>query len=112
MWARHIEDDSRLVVDRIGFEGDDGQGAEEQVTGVGRDGGAAGSDFVAGLKLPKPRESPALHKSNAQRATERPLRRVNQGAQGGIDGLLVRPFSFLSAFLHDVFVRAASSCGR
>ena len=31
--------------------GDDGEGAQEQVTGVGHDGGAARRDFVAGLEL-------------------------------------------------------------
>ena len=42
--TRHINDDSRVAVGRIGFEGDGGQGAEEQVTGVGHDGGAARPD--------------------------------------------------------------------
>src|SRR6266436_1113384 len=34
--------------------------------------------------------SPALHSDGAQRAAEGPLRRANQGAQGRVDGLLVR----------------------
>jgi len=35
----------------IGFEGDGGEGAEEEVGGVGHDGGAARSDLVTGLEL-------------------------------------------------------------
>jgi len=40
-----------LFADRIGFVFDGGEGAEEQVTGVGHDSGAARGDLVAGLEL-------------------------------------------------------------
>src|SRR5258707_13294586 len=48
----------------------------------------------AGLSPQKTRESPQtgakLGATLRRCAAERPLRRMNQGAQGGIDGLLVR----------------------
>jgi len=40
-----------VVTGCIGFEGDGGEGAEEEVGGVGHDGGAARSDLVTGLEL-------------------------------------------------------------
>jgi len=40
-----------VVTGCIGFEGDGGEGAEEEVGGVGHDSGAAGSDLVVGLEL-------------------------------------------------------------
>jgi hypothetical protein len=49
--ARHIDDDVPEVAGWIGFEGDGGEGAKEEVAGVGHDGGAAGNDLVAGLEL-------------------------------------------------------------
>jgi hypothetical protein len=39
--ARHVDDDSRLVVGRIGLVLDGGEGAEEDVADVGEDGGAS-----------------------------------------------------------------------
>jgi hypothetical protein len=35
----------------VNFQLDGGEGAEKQVSGVGHDGGAAGSDLVVGLEL-------------------------------------------------------------
>jgi hypothetical protein len=50
--ARHINDDSLwLVVLRVAFVLDGGQGAEKEVTGVGHDGGAARGN--AALRLEK-----------------------------------------------------------
>ncbi len=50
--ARHIKDKLLgLIGLRVGFVGDGGEGAEEEIGSVGHDGGAAGSDFVAGLEL-------------------------------------------------------------
>ncbi len=49
--AWEVEDDLGLLVGGIEFAVNGGEGAEEQVTGVGQDGGAAGSDFVASLEL-------------------------------------------------------------
>jgi hypothetical protein len=49
--ARHIDDDVLEVTGWIGFEGDSGEGAEEEVGGVGHDGGATRADFVTGLEL-------------------------------------------------------------
>jgi hypothetical protein len=51
IWARHINDDSRLAGGRIGFEGDGGKGTKEEIGGVGHHGAAAGSDLVAGLEI-------------------------------------------------------------
>jgi len=50
--AGHVDDDALVLAGRgIGFVFDGGEGAEEEIRGIGHDGGAAGSDFVAGLEL-------------------------------------------------------------
>jgi hypothetical protein len=49
--ARHIDDDARFGVLRVDFVPDGGEGAEEQVAGVGHDGGAARGDAVFGLEM-------------------------------------------------------------
>jgi len=50
--AREVDDDLGLVIEfGMEFVLDGGEGAEEQITGVGHDGGAAGVDLVPGLEL-------------------------------------------------------------
>src|SRR6266403_3016487 len=50
--AREVDDDLGLVFEfGMEFVPDGGEGAEEEVAGVGHDGGAAGVDFVPGLEL-------------------------------------------------------------
>jgi hypothetical protein len=50
--AREVDDDLGLVFEfGMEFVLDGGEGAEEQVAGVGHDGGAAGVDFVPGLEF-------------------------------------------------------------
>jgi len=49
--ARQIEDPLLLLALGIRFVFDGREGAEEQVTGVGHDGGAARRDAVLGLKM-------------------------------------------------------------
>src|SRR5216684_6101538 len=50
--AGHVDDDALVLAGcGIGFVLDGGEGTEKQTGGVGHDGGAAGSDFVAGLEL-------------------------------------------------------------
>src|SRR5260370_2625328 len=50
--AGHVDDDALVLAGRgIGFVFDGGEGAEEEIRGIGHDGGAAGGGFVAGLGL-------------------------------------------------------------
>jgi len=50
--AREVDDDLGLVFEfGMEFALDGGEGAEEQVAGVGHDGGAARVDLVPGLEL-------------------------------------------------------------
>src|SRR5258708_32845543 len=50
--AGHVDDDALVLAGRgIGFVLDGGEGTEEEIRGVGHDGGAAGGDFVTCLEL-------------------------------------------------------------
>ncbi len=44
--TRHVDDNPRILAVGIGFVGDGGEGAEEQVADVGKDGGAACGDAI------------------------------------------------------------------
>ncbi len=44
--TREIQNPSLLLALRVGFVGDGGEGAEQEIANVGEDGGAAGGDAV------------------------------------------------------------------
>jgi len=50
--AGHVNNEAMFLLGgRSGFPCDGGEGAEEEVGGIGHDGGAAGRDLVVGLEL-------------------------------------------------------------
>src|SRR5882724_7330106 len=78
--AREVDDDLGLVFEfGMEFVLDGGEGAEEQVAGVGHDGGAAGVDFVPGLEFIEFAEG-AVDNDRERNSSASPLREAARSA--------------------------------